>query len=225
MPARRNRIPNASRGRRAATGTDGNGAEKNPADRRTVRGRRTRQQLVTAARTVFERNGFLQARISDICEAAGVAYGSFYTYFASKEEIFAEVVDSVEVDLLTMDRAPEDADPIERIRLANRHYLEAYRQNAKLMAVIHQVASFDPEVRETRAQRQNELAHAIEVRTRALQEAGHADPDIDPAYAAQALGGMVALFAEHLFNEKTSFDLDTAVEQLTRLWANALGIK
>jgi AcrR family transcriptional regulator len=224
VPERRNRIPNASRGRRAAAGAGGNGSDK-PGSGRTVRGRRTRGQLVTAARKVFEREGFLQARISDICEAAGVAYGTFYTYFASKEEIFTEVVDSVEVDLLTMDPAPGDADPIERIRLANRHYLEAYRKNAKLMAVIRQVSSFDPEVRETRAQRQTELAHAIEIRIRGLQEAGLADRDIDPAYAAQALGGMVALFAEHLFTEKTSFDPDTAVEQLTRLWANALGIK
>jgi len=39
------------------------------------------------------------------------------------------------------------------------------------------------------------------------------------------LGGMVARFAEMMFLGGISFDLDTAVEQLTLLWANSLGIK
>ncbi|MBN9622078.1 MAG: helix-turn-helix transcriptional regulator [Actinobacteria bacterium] len=59
---------------------------------RSPRGLRTRTALVEAARTVFERDGYLEARITDITKEAGVAAGSFYTYFDSKEEIFeAEV--------------------------------------------------------------------------------------------------------------------------------------
>jgi AcrR family transcriptional regulator len=215
----RARLPNASKARRGAGAGD-----KPAATRRTQKGQQTRERLVQAARTVFEEQGFLHARIADVCTQARTSHGTFYTYFDSKEAIFKEVVDSVELDLLAVVPAPEDADPVERIRAANRHYLETYRANAKIMAVIHQVATFDPDVRATRSQRQNALAAAIERRTRAYQEAGLADPDVDPRYAAQALGGMVAFFAEELFAQDNGFTLDDAVEQLTILWANAVGL-
>ena len=43
----------------------------------SARGARTRQTLVEAARRVFERDGFLDARITDITAEAGVAAGTF----------------------------------------------------------------------------------------------------------------------------------------------------
>ncbi|ABW12129.1 transcriptional regulator, TetR family [Parafrankia sp. EAN1pec] len=194
---------------------------------RTRRGRESRSQLVDAARVVFERDGFLHARVADICDLAGFSHGSFYTYFVSKEEIFREVVDSVELDLLTPELTGSDTDPIERIRAANRHYLETYAANAKIMQVIQQVATFDNDVLKIRLQRHEVFAHAIERRVRILQDADFADRNVDPAYAAQALGGMVAYFADLLFNTENSsgFDLETAVSQLTILWTNALGIR
>src|SRR5262245_45716581 len=59
----------------------------------TPRGQRTRARLLVAAREALERNGYLDTRVIDITRAAKVSYGSFYTYFASKEMIFAEIVD------------------------------------------------------------------------------------------------------------------------------------
>src|SRR5881398_2960578 len=67
---------------------------------RTPRGARTRAALVTAARTVFERDGYLNTRLTDITAEANVATGSFYTYFASKEEIFAAVLAEVQEEML-----------------------------------------------------------------------------------------------------------------------------
>jgi Transcriptional regulator len=59
----------------------------------TERGARTRERLVTAAREVFEERGFLETRVAHIAQHARVAYGSFYTYFPSKEAVFLEVAD------------------------------------------------------------------------------------------------------------------------------------
>ena len=219
---RRVALSNASRGR-----LGGEGKDKRRGTGRTRRGRETRRQLLDAAKVVFERDGFLHARIVDICDVAGISHGSFYTYFVSKEEIFKETVDSVELDLLTVDPAPADADPVERIRVANDHYLRTYGANAKIMRVIHQVSTIDAKVLETRLQRQDAFARAIERRIHLLQEAGFADPAVDAAYAAQALGGMVAYFAEYLYNTDNAFgfDLATATDQLTRIWTNALGMR
>jgi AcrR family transcriptional regulator len=219
---RQTRIPNASRGRKG-DGTDEEPAEKRRGTGRTSRGRRTRQLLVDAARTVFERDGFLHARIADICDEAGISHGSFYTYFVSKEQIFGEVVDTVELDLLRLE-PPAEEEPIERIRSANRQYLEHYRDNAGIMAVIQQVSTFDAEVQATRIQRHDEFAHAIERRTVEYQKAGIADPEVDPWLSAIALGGMVAFVADQMFVQHQDIGLDDAVDQLTLLWANAIGL-
>ncbi|WP_425343327.1 TetR/AcrR family transcriptional regulator [Pseudofrankia saprophytica] len=215
-------IPNASRGWQGETRAKRRGTG------RTSRGRQTRDQLLDAARAVFERDGFLHARVADICDEAGTSHGSFYTYFVSKEEIFRKVVDSVELDLLAVSAGSAGAgDPVERIRAANEHYLRTYAANAGIMRVIHQVATIDVDVWRIRFQRQDAFAHSIERRIRQLQHDHLADPDVEPAYAAQALGGMVAYFAELLFNshDPVAFDTDKAVDELTRIWLNALGIK
>jgi AcrR family transcriptional regulator len=153
-----------------------------------------------------------------------MSHGSFYTYFVSKEEVFQEVVDTVEIDLLRIDPVAEEADPIDRIRAANRHYLETYLENAKILQVIQQVATFDPEVRQTRIQRQDVFAHAIERRIREYQKLSLSSADLDPWLAANALGGMVAFVADQLSSRDEPTELDFAVEQLTLLWANAIGL-
>jgi AcrR family transcriptional regulator len=66
----------------------------------SARGLRSRAALVRAARAVFERDGFLEARIVDICAEAGIATGSFYTYFKTKEDAFAAVMAEVQEETL-----------------------------------------------------------------------------------------------------------------------------
>ena len=70
-----------------------------------------------------------------------------------------------------------------------------------------------------------QLAARLEAAISRLQADGLADPRIDTRYAATALGGMVARFAETMFVGGGKYDLETAVEQLTLLWANSLGLK
>jgi len=56
------------------------------------RGARTRRRLLEAAETVFAELGYHDASIVKLTEAAGVGQGTFYLYFASKKEIFDELV-------------------------------------------------------------------------------------------------------------------------------------
>ena len=64
------------------------------ADGRTLspRGVETRAKLLEAAEDVFGELGFHDASIVKITEGAGVGQGTFYLYFASKQEIFDELV-------------------------------------------------------------------------------------------------------------------------------------
>jgi AcrR family transcriptional regulator len=47
-----------------------------------------RDQIMAAAKEVFARKGFHATTIADIAKGAGLAYGSVYWYFDSKEELF-----------------------------------------------------------------------------------------------------------------------------------------
>ena len=56
------------------------------------KGVETRQRLLDAAEHVFGEVGYHDASIVKVTEAAGVGQGTFYLYFASKKEIFDELV-------------------------------------------------------------------------------------------------------------------------------------
>ena len=61
---------------------------------------------------------------------------------------------------------------------------------------------------------------------RRWQQEGIADPELDPALVADALGAMVARFAElWLVQGYREYDFDHVVEQLSRVWASALQLK
>ena len=195
---------------------------------RSRKGAATRVRLIEAAKGVFEETGFLEARITDIADRAGLSHGSFYHYFESKEQIFREVAEAQEAQLT----APEDSDgeppasELDRIERANRRYLERYRDNGRIMGVIEEVSRYDAHVNGARMQRQKHFADRAERAIRRLQKEGVADPGIDPEIAAVALGSMVARFAElWLVEDWGEFDFDTVAHQLTRLWANALGLQ
>lgn len=196
---------------------------------RSRKGAQTRARLIEAAKEVFEEAGFLDARISDIAEKAGLSHGSFYHYFDSKEQIFREVAEAREAHLTAppVDGWQDDTEPteLERLRRANLLYLERYRENGTIMGVIEEVSRYDELVMQARIQRQKHFADRAEKAIRRLQDAGAADPEIDPEIAALALGSMVARFAElWLVDEWGDFDLETVADQLTRLWANAIGL-
>jgi AcrR family transcriptional regulator len=191
---------------------------------RSARGARTRAALVDAARTVFERDGFLDARIVDITEEAGVAAGTFYTYFDSKEAIFQALVEAVQEDMLHpgLRERLGDEDPLALIDAANRDYLLAYKRNARLMALFEQVAQIDDEFRELRRRRGTAFVRRNAKMIRRLQESGRADPELDPLIAAHALSGMVGRIAYTVFNLGERIPFERLVTTLNQLWANAL---
>lgn len=195
-------------------------------DQLTPRGARTRASLVAAAKKIFERDGFLGARITDIAEEAQVAHGSFYTYFEDKESIFRAVVESLQTDFLETDRSPRphDETPYEQLLRANRRYYEMYVKRAKLMGLVEQVATFNDEFRALRREVRRQIIERGERGIRRWQEQGLADATIDAHYAANALGSMVDRSVYVWLVLEEPHDPDIAIATLTTLWANAIGL-
>jgi AcrR family transcriptional regulator len=197
---------------------------------RSRKGVQTRARLLDAAKQVFEERGFLEARISDIAERAGVSHGAFYHYFDSKEQVFREVATALDERLSEpMDQiifAPSAGGPRDRLVEGIRRHLESYRDEARIMGVIEQVARYDEEVFAVRAAAGARHRHQIADSIRRLQARRRADLTIDPEIAAAALGSMVERFAEMwLAQGQLEADLDAAATTLGTLFVNALGLQ
>jgi TetR/AcrR family fatty acid metabolism transcriptional regulator len=76
-----------------------------------------RKAIVDAAMQVFGQTGFHEAKIADIAAAAGVATGTLYNYFTSKDEIFQSILeDGLETLTVALEERAAIDDPLERLR-------------------------------------------------------------------------------------------------------------
>ncbi len=67
-----------------------------------ARGQRTMRRLLDAGITVFAARGYHSARVDDIVKAAKTSHGTFYLYFANKEDLFQALVTDVAAELATL---------------------------------------------------------------------------------------------------------------------------
>jgi len=99
-----------------------------------------REAILRAATRVFARNGYFNSKVADIASAAGVADGTVYLYFKSKEEILHSIFDR------SVDQAVADArqelenldDPREKLRRIALLHLERLGADRDL-AIVFQV--------------------------------------------------------------------------------------
>ncbi len=113
---------------------------------RTERGRRTRRALIDSAAQEFGEHGFHLASISAITRRAGVALGSFYTYFDSKDAIFRALVsdmsERVRDHVAPAIRAAADGIAAERAGLES--FLGFVRDHKELYRIIDESEFVDP---------------------------------------------------------------------------------
>lgn len=201
-------------------------ASPSPPTPPTLRGARTRQAILTSARTVFERDGFLEARISDITTTASISQGSFYRYFNSKDEVFRELIDEVVHELFSAAAATGESHgqlPIEFIERSNRMYFTVYAKHAQLIRTFEQVATINEEFGQLRTRVQQMFTKRISIAIEHWQNAGLVSPEVDPQIAAFALGSMTDRFAyAWLAQGNPAFEFEQAIETVNFLWLHAL---
>jgi AcrR family transcriptional regulator len=94
------------RGRAAATGraTVAQPRGGAPAQERELRaqGKKTMRKLLDAAMIVFERRGYHAARVDDIVKVAKTSHGTFYLYFANKEDLFRTLTADVAEEMTAL---------------------------------------------------------------------------------------------------------------------------
>lgn len=107
---------------------------------------RTRERIMQAARIVFARYGYQDATVEHVVREAGLARGSFYTYFSSKHDLFrhlAGVIDRSIAEEVVKTDALRKSNPIENLSISNQVYLAVVKRNYDLYVLVDGVASFD----------------------------------------------------------------------------------
>ena len=77
-----------------------------------------KRKIIDAAIKIFARNGYFNSRVSEIAKEAGVADGTIYIYFSSKEELLSAIFDeALQVFVEESKKELEQIqDPIEKLR-------------------------------------------------------------------------------------------------------------
>jgi TetR/AcrR family fatty acid metabolism transcriptional regulator len=99
-----------------------------------------RAKILDAATRVFAERGFFGSQVADIASRAGIAAGTIYLYFRSKDDVLLSVFDRTMQDAIRDGRAALDGieDPAERLRRIARVHLERLGRDRDL-AVVFQV--------------------------------------------------------------------------------------
>ena len=112
------------------------------------RGERTRRKLLEAAEAVFAELGYHDASIVKITEAAGVGQGTFYLYFASKKDVFDELVVDLNhrVRQAMTEAASQGTTRAEMERLGFAGYFRFVAEHPALYRIIRQAEFVSPAI-------------------------------------------------------------------------------
>lgn len=151
-----------------------------------------RNAILEAATRVFARRGFFNAQVADVAREAGIAAGTVYLYFRSKDDLLTSIFEeSMTRALEETDRALAGVDdPIERLRRLARVHLGGLGSQRDL-AIVFQVElrqSTKFMERFSAAQLRTYLDHLRDA-VSAAQQAGLFRADLNATLAAKAIFG------------------------------------
>ncbi len=159
---------------------------------RTERGRRTLRALLDAAALEFGERGFHEASISAITRRAGVALGSFYTYFDSKDAVFRALVTDLSAQVRDhvgpAVRAAGDGIAAEKAGLAQ--FIGFVRQHKEIYRIIDEAEFVDAE---SFRSHYASTAERIEQRLKAAAVKGEVRADVSDVHAWAIMGMNVFL--------------------------------
>ncbi|WP_127108043.1 TetR/AcrR family transcriptional regulator [Pararhodobacter zhoushanensis] len=179
---------------------------------RTRRGQDTRDSLIKAAEAVIGEVGFAAASIADITRRAGIAQGTFYIYFQSKDEVFRELV--LEMGKLTRgflaDAVADAPDRLTAERRGLRAFLSFVAERPALYNIVMEARFVAPDAYRAyyttfaRGYAQNLAAAAREGEIR----------DGDAEVRAWALMGMAVTLGERFAIWESEVDPDALVTEV-----------
>jgi TetR/AcrR family fatty acid metabolism transcriptional regulator len=97
-----------------------------------------RDAILKAAVKVFAQNGFFQSQVADVARVAGVAAGTVYLYFRSKDDLLVSIFERTMKDAIDEGKTALAGvpDPADRLRQIARLHLERVGRDRDLAVVV-----------------------------------------------------------------------------------------
>ncbi|MEE4288704.1 MAG: TetR/AcrR family transcriptional regulator [Erythrobacter sp.] len=190
---------------------------------RTERGRRTLRKLLDASAVEFGEKGFHEASVSSITRRAGVALGSFYTYFDSKDALFRALVLDMSENVRTAARAAisDGMGALETERAALTAFLDFAAAKKEVYRIIDEAEFVDPSSYRTHYET---IATRIGERLRAGAEAGEFRGDLGEveAWAVMGMNVFIGLRYAIWAGEDEALSHEEVAAQVNHLLANGI---
>ena len=174
-----------------------------------------RNNIIRAAWRCAAGKGFRDLTIDEICDEAGVSKGSFYLYFASKEDLLAALAKdcAAEMEALADGLGPvgPGAEGRAQLRAWVQRYVDVYRRYGPVVRAWSESQIADPALARLG---QRSLRRITSKLTDRIAEASR-PPGIDPAPAAFALIGMLERVNYFVLSRDLRVDDAAAVDTLT----------
>jgi len=177
--------------------------------------------LLRAAEELFGERSYHRTTVADICARAGMATGSFYSYYQSKAEIFAAVVRGINDDLRqSMRSALEQVEGGQRARerAAFRAYFDLLSQRPWIDRIVRESEFIDPALfREYYEHLARGYARGVRAAQMDHEVDAHYDPEVI-AFAYTGIGNFVGMrWADWTAGGRVPDDvLDDVLELLAR---------
>jgi AcrR family transcriptional regulator len=185
-----------------------------------ARGQRTMRRLLDAGITVFATRGYHSARVDDIVKAAKTSHGTFYLYFANKEDLFQALVADVadELEALTAslgDIGPGDAGR-DQLRSWLVRFATMYEHYGPIIRTWTEAELDSSEVGRLGTDVLAGLTAALAERVAAAQT------DLDPQLAALAAVAMIERFNYFVLSRQVAANPEEMVDTLAGVIHRAL---
>jgi AcrR family transcriptional regulator len=171
-------------------------ASRSAGGSRRAKAAQTELALKEAARTVFARRGYLNAKITDITAEAGRSAGSFYQHFTGKEQVLqALLADWIAHagEELAAGEAGDDLSQEPALRTRVAVYWRTYQAHRPEIQALGQAAMVDPVFAAQLAQFRHAELQTMREHLERLRDAGFALPG-DPAVLASAFNALLEGF-------------------------------
>ncbi len=184
--------------------------------------------ILRAAIRVFANNGYFNSKVADIAREAGVADGTVYLYFKSKEEILHSIFDrSMEKAIADGKKQLADiTDPREKLRRIALLHLERLGADRDL-AVVFQVElrGSTKFMEEFSAAGFAEYLELIRLTFEQGQQAGMFRPELNAKVVAKVLFGALDEMATNWILSKRRYKLAPMADQVLDIFLNGVGAK
>jgi TetR/AcrR family fatty acid metabolism transcriptional regulator len=203
------------------------GSEKRPTqeERRTERKAEKRLAILDGAVRVFAEKGFFNATVAEIARAAGVADGTIYLYFKSKDDVLLTIFNEKMQELCgrARDSVAGIQSPAAALRQICVTQMAAVEENPALAAVlIVELRQSNAFVRDVEKPGLTAYLNLIGDLVTRGQESGELRPDVHPAAVKRALFGALDEIALSWLLARRKFDLAKSSGEIADMFVRGL---